>query len=198
MSATHHAITSGAALLAVPLRGIDGIKGVIEILNRRNNAPFTEEDRALLEAIAEEVAKAYLEYLYSDEGQEIIGRNFYRPTNPTVAAKYESTFPKLQLITIDEVFGGWSKAQKTHFADGAAATGATCVSCDPGTAAVGGTAACTACSSGTASRSVKAANGCRWQTAHACAWSRSSTCRLYAVTAASRARCSSPSRCCCN
>lgn len=64
------------------------------------------------------VAKAYLEYLYSDEGQEIAGRNFYRPTNPRIAAKYEASFPKLTLFTVDEVFGGWTKAQKTHFAAG--------------------------------------------------------------------------------
>jgi len=65
-----------------------------------------------------EVAKAYLDYLYSDEGQEIAGRNFYRPRNAAVAAKYAGTFPKLELFTIDQVFGGWTAAQKTHFADG--------------------------------------------------------------------------------
>ncbi len=65
-----------------------------------------------------DVAKAYLEYLYSDEGQEIAGRNFYRPTNPRIAAKYEVSFPKLQLFSVDEVFGGWTKAQQTHFAAG--------------------------------------------------------------------------------
>jgi len=65
-----------------------------------------------------EVAKAYLGYLYSDEGQEIAGRNFYRPRSPAAAAKYASVFPKLELFTIDAVFGGWTAAQKTHFADG--------------------------------------------------------------------------------
>ncbi len=64
------------------------------------------------------VAEAYLKYLYSPEGQEIAARNFYRPRNPEVAAKYESTFPKLELFTIDNVFGGWKTAQKEHFADG--------------------------------------------------------------------------------
>jgi sulfate transport system substrate-binding protein len=64
------------------------------------------------------VAQAYLEYLYSPEGQDIAARNYYRPTDPTVAAKYDKQFPKLALFTIDEVFGGWAKAQKTHFADG--------------------------------------------------------------------------------
>jgi sulfate/thiosulfate-binding protein len=65
-----------------------------------------------------EVAEAYLEYLYSDEGQEIAARNFYRPRNQQIAAKYANVFPKIDLFTIDEVFGGWTKAQATHFADG--------------------------------------------------------------------------------
>ncbi|MFT3819728.1 MAG: sulfate ABC transporter substrate-binding protein [Rubrivivax sp.] len=64
------------------------------------------------------VAQAYLEYLYSPEGQEIAARNFYRPIDAKVAAKYEKAFPKVNLFTIDELFGGWAKAQKTHFADG--------------------------------------------------------------------------------
>jgi sulfate transport system substrate-binding protein len=66
----------------------------------------------------EAVAKAYLEYLYSDEGQEIAARNFYRPRQAATAAKFAGHFAKLDLFTIDEVFGGWTKAQKVHFADG--------------------------------------------------------------------------------
>ena len=65
-----------------------------------------------------EVATAYLEYLYTPEGQDIAARNFYRPIDAKVAARYDKQFPKLNLFTIDEVFGGWTKAQKTHFADG--------------------------------------------------------------------------------
>jgi sulfate/thiosulfate transport system substrate-binding protein len=64
------------------------------------------------------VAKAYLDFLYTDEGQEIAARNYYRPRNTTIAAKHVSTFPKITLFTIDGVFGGWQKAQKTHFSDG--------------------------------------------------------------------------------
>ncbi|MFL6627390.1 MAG: sulfate ABC transporter substrate-binding protein [Vitreoscilla sp.] len=64
------------------------------------------------------VAQAYLEYLYTPEAQEIEARNFYRPIDPTVAAKYASKFPKLKLFSIDDTFGGWANAQKTHFADG--------------------------------------------------------------------------------
>ena len=75
-------------------------------------------DKVVKKKGTEAVAKAYLEYLYSDEGQEIAGHNFYRPRNAAVAAKYASTFPQLELITIDQAFGGWTKAQKTHFADG--------------------------------------------------------------------------------
>ena len=64
------------------------------------------------------LAQAYLEYLYSDEGQEIAAKNFYRPRNQAIAAKYPGNFAKVQLFTIDEAFGGWAKAQKVHFADG--------------------------------------------------------------------------------
>jgi sulfate transport system substrate-binding protein len=65
-----------------------------------------------------DVARAYLQYLYSDEGQEIAGRNFYRPRNRAIAAKFSKLFPRLELFTINEVFGGWTAAQQTHFADG--------------------------------------------------------------------------------
>ena len=66
-----------------------------------------------------EVAQAYLEYLYSDEGQDIAGKHFYRPTSAKAQAKYAKQFPKLQLVTIDQAFGGWGKASKDHFVDGA-------------------------------------------------------------------------------
>ena len=65
------------------------------------------------------VATAYLEYLYSDEGQDIAGRNFYRPISEKFQAKYVKQLPKIKLFTIDEAFGGWAKAAKDHFADGA-------------------------------------------------------------------------------
>jgi sulfate/thiosulfate transport system substrate-binding protein len=65
-----------------------------------------------------DVAKAYLEYLYTDEGQDIAARNFYRPRNAAIAAKYPGNFAKVELFTIDAAFGGWAKAQKVHFADG--------------------------------------------------------------------------------
>ena len=68
--------------------------------------------------VGEHHARAYLEYLYSAEGQEIAARNHYRPRDQQVAAKYAGTFAKVKLFTIDQAFGGWDAAQKTHFADG--------------------------------------------------------------------------------
>ena len=64
------------------------------------------------------LAEEYLKHLYSDEGQEIAGKNFYRPTSEKAKAKFDKQFPKLQLVTIDQAFGGWAKADKAHFADG--------------------------------------------------------------------------------
>ncbi|NML16342.1 sulfate ABC transporter substrate-binding protein [Azohydromonas caseinilytica] len=63
-------------------------------------------------------AQAYLEFLYSPEGQNLAGKHYYRPVDQAVAAKYAQQFPQVKLFTIDEVFGGWTKAQQTHFADG--------------------------------------------------------------------------------
>ena len=64
------------------------------------------------------VAQAYLDYLYTPEGQEIAARNFYRPMDAKVAAAHAKSLPTLKLFTVDEVFGGWTQAQKTHFSDG--------------------------------------------------------------------------------
>jgi sulfate/thiosulfate-binding protein len=64
------------------------------------------------------VAVAYLNFLYSHEGQEIVAKNYYRPTDPAVAAEYAKNFPTIKLVTIDSAFGGWTRAQKDHFADG--------------------------------------------------------------------------------
>ncbi|OYY61615.1 MAG: sulfate transporter subunit [Burkholderiales bacterium 28-67-8] len=80
--------------------------------------PVTVVDKVVDKRGTRAVATAYLEYLYSTEGQEIAARNFYRPIDPAVAAKYAANFPKINLFTIDDVFGGWTRAQKTHFAEG--------------------------------------------------------------------------------
>lgn len=80
--------------------------------------PVAVVDKVVDKRGTRDVAKAYLEYLYSAEGQDIAGKNFYRPTDAKAAAKYAKQFPKIELLKIDDVFGGWTKAQKTHFADG--------------------------------------------------------------------------------
>jgi len=67
----------------------------------------------------QDVARAYLEFLYTDVGQDIAARNYYRPTTPAIAAKYASQFPQLELFTIADVFGGWRNANAAHFNDGA-------------------------------------------------------------------------------
>ncbi|MES2475608.1 MAG: sulfate ABC transporter substrate-binding protein [Verrucomicrobiota bacterium] len=65
-----------------------------------------------------ELAKAYLEFLYTETGQDLAGKHFYRPRDPKVAEKYAALFPAMKLVAIDDEFGGWEKAQKLHFADG--------------------------------------------------------------------------------
>ena len=78
---------------------------------------------ALVDAVVDRkgtraVATAYLEFLYGAEGQEIAARNHFRPRDPAVAARHAPAFPSLELFTVHEAFGGWAKAQATHFADG--------------------------------------------------------------------------------
>jgi sulfate transport system substrate-binding protein len=77
--------------------------------------PVAWVDKVVKKRGTTEVAKAYLEYLYTPEGQEVAARNFYRPRLEAVAQKFAGQFPSLTLFTIDEVFGGWQKAQKIHF-----------------------------------------------------------------------------------
>jgi sulfate transport system substrate-binding protein len=84
---------------------------------------LAEPPVAVVEKVArrhgtEAVAKAYLDYLYTPEGQEIIAHNHFRPRLDSVAQKHAAEFPKLDLFTVDDLFGGWQKVQKTHFADG--------------------------------------------------------------------------------
>ncbi len=106
------------AYLALKEFGADKFEIVVPSVSILAEPTVSVVDKVAKKRGTEEVAKAYLDYLYSDEGQEIAARNFYRPRNPQVAAKYAANFAKLDLFTIDEVFGGWTKAQKTHFADG--------------------------------------------------------------------------------
>jgi len=106
------------ALLAVKELGPDKVEIVAPSVSILAEPPVTVVERVADKRGTAKVAKAYLEYLYSEEGQEIIGKNYYRPRSEAVAVKYAAQFPPLQLFTIDEVFGGWQKAQKTHFSDG--------------------------------------------------------------------------------
>jgi sulfate transport system substrate-binding protein len=81
--------------------------------------PVAVVDKVVDKKGTREVATAYLEYLYTEEGQNIAAKNYYRPRLEAVAKKYESQFAKINMFTIDDpIFGGWQKAQKTHFADG--------------------------------------------------------------------------------
>jgi sulfate/thiosulfate transport system substrate-binding protein len=91
---------------------------VVPSLSILAEPPVTVVDKFAKKHGTEKVAKAYLEYLYTPEGQEIVAKNYYRPTLESVAKKYESQFPKVNLVKIDEAFGGWAKAQKKHFSDG--------------------------------------------------------------------------------
>ena len=106
------------AFLVVKEFGADKYEIVVPSLSILAEPTVSVVDKFVKKKGTAEVAEAYLDYLYSDEGQEIAGRNFYRPRNETIAAKYAGIFPQLSLVTIDAEFGGWTKAQKTHFADG--------------------------------------------------------------------------------
>jgi sulfate transport system substrate-binding protein len=84
---------------------------------------LAEPPLAVVDAVADKkgtksVAEAYLKYWYTREGQEIAARNSYRPRDPEIAKEYEKSFARVELFTIDDVFGGWAKAQKEHFAEG--------------------------------------------------------------------------------
>ena len=105
------------AFLAINELGKGKFEVVIPSLSILAEPPVTVVDRVVDRKGTRAVADAYLNYLYSRDGQEIAARHFYRPRDPDVAKKYESRFPKINLITIDEVFGGWTNAHRIHFAD---------------------------------------------------------------------------------
>ncbi len=79
---------------------------------------MTVVDKVVDKKGTRKTAEAYLQYLYSEEGQKLAGKHYYRPRDPKIAAQYVGQFSKVNLFTIDELFGGWQTAQKTHFADG--------------------------------------------------------------------------------
>jgi sulfate transport system substrate-binding protein len=106
------------AHLAIKQFGADKFDIVTPPLSILAEPPVAVVDKVAKKRGTTDVARAYLEYLYSDEGQDIAGRNFYRPRSEKAAAKYASQFSPVKLVTVDEIFGGWQKAQKNHFADG--------------------------------------------------------------------------------
>ena len=106
------------AYLALKELGPDKFEIVTPSVSILAEPPVAVVDKVVDKKGTRKVATAYLEYLYSPEGQDIAGKHYYRPTDRVVAAKYASQFSKLNLVTIAEVFGSWQVVQKKHFSDG--------------------------------------------------------------------------------
>ncbi len=106
------------AFLAARELGADKFEIVTPPVSILAEPPVAVVDKVVDRRNTRERAEAYLNYLYSPEGQDIAGKHFYRPRDPAAAARYAGQFAKVKLFTIDEVFGGWDKAQAKHFADG--------------------------------------------------------------------------------
>jgi sulfate transport system substrate-binding protein len=106
------------AFLALKELGPDKFEIVVPSVSILAEPPVTLVDKVADKRGTRALAQAYLEYLYSPEGQELAGKHYYRPTDPKAGARYASQFPKVNLFRIDDVFGGWARAQKDHFADG--------------------------------------------------------------------------------
>ena len=106
------------AYLAVKELGPDKFEIVTPSVSILAEPPVAVVDKVVDKRGTRKVATAYLEFLYTKEGQEIAGRHYYRPRDAEVSARYAKQFAPVKLFTIDEVFGGWTKAQNTHFADG--------------------------------------------------------------------------------
>src|SRR5713101_1413017 len=105
------------AFLALKEFGAEKFEIVVPSLSILAEPPVAVVDKVVDKKGTRAVAEAYLKYWYTREGQEIAARNSYRPRDPDVTKQYAATFPTLRLITVDEVFGGWREAQKTHFDD---------------------------------------------------------------------------------
>ena len=106
------------AYLALKEFGTDKFEVITPSLSILAEPTVALVDKVARKRGTEAVAKAYLDYLYSEQGQDIAGRNFYRPRSDIAAAKYASQFTPVKLVTINDVFGGWKNAQKTHFNEG--------------------------------------------------------------------------------
>jgi sulfate/thiosulfate transport system substrate-binding protein len=106
------------ALLAVKELGPGKVELVVPSVSILAEPPVTVVDKVAKKHGTTAIAQAYLQYLYTAEGQATIAKHYYRPVDQTVAAKYASQFPKVQLFTLADIVGDWRKTQKTHFADG--------------------------------------------------------------------------------
>ncbi len=106
------------AFLALKEFGADSFEIVVPSLSILAEPPVAIIDKVVDRKGTRAVAQAYLDFLYSEVGQDIAGKHYYRPTGPAAAAKYAKQFTTLELFTIDEAFGGWTKVHQTHFADG--------------------------------------------------------------------------------
>jgi sulfate/thiosulfate transport system substrate-binding protein len=107
------------AHLAQKELGRDKFEIVVPSLSILAEPPVALVDKVVDKRGSRAVAQAYLDFWYTPEAQEIAAKHYYRPSDPKIAAKYAQQFAEVKLYTIDEVFGGWRKAQQTHFADGA-------------------------------------------------------------------------------
>jgi sulfate transport system substrate-binding protein len=106
------------AFLAIKELGVGKFEIVAPSISILAEPPVTVIDKVVDRKGTRDIAEAYLKYLYSEQGQEIAAKNFYRPTDSKIAAKYAERFPAIKLFNIDDAFGGWKNAHKLHFADG--------------------------------------------------------------------------------
>lgn len=105
-------------LLAQRQLGADKVEVVVPSLSILAEPPVTIVDKVVDRRGTRALAEAYLKFLYTPQGQDIVAQNFFRPRDPEIAQKYAAQFPKVRLVTIEDPFGGWQKAQAEHFADG--------------------------------------------------------------------------------
>jgi sulfate/thiosulfate transport system substrate-binding protein len=106
------------AFLSINEFGKDKFEIIVPSVSILAEPPVAVVDKVVDRKGTRGVAESYLRFLYTPEGQEIAARNFYRPRDPTIARKFEDKFPKVEMFTVDDVFGGWRKAQSDHFSDG--------------------------------------------------------------------------------
>jgi sulfate/thiosulfate transport system substrate-binding protein len=106
------------AFLSINEFGKDKFEIIVPSVSILAEPPVAVVDKVVDKKGTRGVAESYLKFLYTPEGQEIAARNFYRPRDPAIARKFADKFPKVEMFTVDDVFGGWRKAQSDHFSDG--------------------------------------------------------------------------------